>query len=237
MRLKHLHLPGLTSYTHAARLQDKVVSAFLAHKANPASAISPRPTIITAQFRPVYTCGRREVGTVSSAQRAFLAESTSYGKAEFQEALRGGQTTFHGPGQLIAYPVLDLRRHGLSPRCYVSLLEQTVIDLCAKYDVKAMRTEHPGVWVTEMDKLCALGVHLRRNITSHGIGLNVSTELAWFDRIVACGLEGKRTTSFAGLALQPLPSVDAVASAYVATMAAGLQGIDGVDSIDENELV
>lgn len=69
-----------------------------------------------------------------------------------------------------------------------------------------MRTENPGVWTTSDDKIAALGVHLRRNVTSHGVGLNVSTDLEWFERIVACGLEGKRTTSLLqeGVKLQGL---------------------------------
>jgi lipoate-protein ligase B len=80
----------------------------------------------------------------------------------------------------------------------VCLLEKSLIATCARYGINAMTTEHTGVWVTEEDKIAAIGVHMRRHITSHGIGLNVGTDLWWFDRIVACGLEGKRTTSFEG---------------------------------------
>lgn len=76
------------------------------------------------------------------------------------------------------------------------MLEKSLIATCAHYGIKAMTTEHTGVWTTPEDKIAAIGVHMRRNITSHGIGLNVGTDLWWFERIVACGLEGKRTTSF-----------------------------------------
>jgi lipoyl(octanoyl) transferase 2 len=236
MLLRHLHLPNLTSYTHAAKLQDRLVSALLSHKANPTSTSAPPPTVITAQFQPVYTCGRREVNTVTPEQKDYLTTETPWGRAEFHTALRGGQTTFHGPGQLVAYPILDLRRHDITPRCWVHLLESTVISTCTHYGVKTMRTENPGVWVDEMKKICALGVHLRRNVTSHGVGLNVGTELGWFGRIVACGLEGKGTTSLANEGVMPVPTVDEVAAVFVKTLSDGLDGVDGVEVIREAEI-
>lgn len=140
--------------------------------------------------------------------------------AEFVQALRGGQITFHGPGQLVVYPIISLARpysfsastvgsshplstpvnsstsrKSLSPRCYVHLLETVTIETLAHYGLTGIRTENPGVWVDEDTKIAALGVHLRRNVTSHGVGLNVGTDLRWFGRIVACGLEGKGVTS------------------------------------------
>ena len=192
MILRHLHLAGITRYIEASRIQDTLVRLLLASKANP-SASPPPPTVLTAQFSPVYTCGRREIGTVDEDRREFLRAS---GQAEFYEALRGGQTTFHGPGQLVAYPVIDLKRHALTPRCYVNLLEQALIDTCEQCGIHAMRTEHTGVWTSPERKIAAIGVHLRRNVTSHGVGLNVRTDLTWFGRIVACGLADKEVTSF-----------------------------------------
>ena len=232
MLLRHIHLPGLTQYQTAAKLQDRLVTAFLTHKAKPAATPAPQPTVITAQFHPVYTCGRREVGNVSDEQKEYLTSSTPWGEARFHEALRGGQTTFHGPGQLVAYPILDLKRHVVTPRCWVHMLESTVIATCAQYGVKALRTENPGVWVSEQDKICALGVHLRRNVTSHGVGLNVSTELGWFRRIVACGLEGKGTTSLRAEGVEPVPDVEQVGRAFVEQLARGLEGVDGVQRVD-----
>ncbi|KAK3674283.1 hypothetical protein LTR78_005752 [Recurvomyces mirabilis] len=234
MLLRHIHLPGLTSYTRAGKLQDKLVAAFLAHKASQGTTPAPPPTIITAEFEKVYTCGRREIGTVSEAQKNYLTETTQWGTASFHEALRGGQTTFHGPGQLIAYPILDLKHHGLTPRCWIHLLESCVIATCAHYGVTAMRTENPGVWVSEQEKICALGVHLRRNITSHGIGLNVSTELGWFKRIVACGLEGKSTTSLLAQGISPRPTVQQVGDVFVRDLVRELRDVDGVEMVDES---
>lgn len=232
MHLRHLKLPGLTPYSRASAVQDKLVQAFLASKASPATVKPPPPTIITAEFNPVYTCGRREIGTVSHSQQAFLCDN---GNAEFHEAMRGGQTTFHGPGQLTSYPILDLKSHNLTPRSYVCLLEKTVIATLKRYDIKASTTEHPGVWTTEDDKICALGVHLRRNITSHGIGLNVNTDLKWFGRIVACGLEGKRTTSLENEGVTGYQAQD-VGNAFVEEFARALHGIDGVVKMEESEL-
>lgn len=150
MILRHLHLPPLTHYTHAAKVQSQLVARLLAHKASPSSTPPPDPTVITAEFHPVYTCGRREIGTVTPKQLKHLTSPTSHGRAEFHEALRGGQTTFHGPGQLVAYPILDLRRHQLTARCYVHFLEDCVMKTCAVYGVQTQRTENPGVWTDEV---------------------------------------------------------------------------------------
>ena len=106
---------------------------------------------------------------------------------------------------------------------------------CAHFGVATRRTENPGVWVDETQKICALGVHLRRNVSSHGIGLNVSTEMGWFERIVACGLEGKRTTS---LSLEGVPglSVEEVGDVFFTKMRESLEGIKNVRKLTENEV-
>ncbi|GAB7345985.1 hypothetical protein MBLNU457_4762t1 [Dothideomycetes sp. NU457] len=230
--LRHLSLPGVIPYSRAAKLQDKIVQQFLAHKANPSCTTAPPPHIITAEFRPVYTCGRREIGTVSQEQQEFLRDG---GNAEFFEAMRGGQTTFHGPGQLVAYPIIDLKSHNLTPRSYVCLLEKTVIHTCARYGTTATTTEHPGVWTSPDHKICALGIHLRRNITSHGIGLNVNTDLKWFRRIVACGLEGKSTTSLKDQGVEG-KTVAELGNAFVEEFATALEGVDSVESSSPGEI-
>lgn len=237
--LRHIPLSSPTSYTHAATLQQTLVSAFLAHKAAPQSTPQPQPTVLTAQFHPVYTCGRREIGTVTPSQREYLTTPFNSQRAEFIEALRGGQTTFHGPGQLVAYPILDLKRHGLSPSCYVRLLESTVIDVLQKYGVKGITTENPGVWTEDGErKICAVGVHLRRNVTSHGVGLNVTEEpLGWLGRIVGCGLEGKGPGSLVteGAGREGL-SVDGVGEEFVRVFGERL-GVDGVVTAVEEDLL
>jgi lipoyl(octanoyl) transferase len=230
-KLHHIHLPGPIPYATAARLQETLVSRFLASKP-PSNASPPPPHIITTEFIPVYTCGRREIGTVSKEQQTYLRTND---RADFIEALRGGQTTFHGPGQLVAYPIIDLRAHKLTPRNYVCLLEKSLIATCAKYGIKAMTTEHTGVWTSPDDKIAAVGVHMRRNITSHGVGLNVNTDLWWFDRIVACGLEGKRTTSFAEEGVVG-KSVEEVGKIYVDEVGERLMGVEGVERLGGDEI-
>jgi len=231
MKLTHISLPSLTRYSHASNLQDALVRRLLTSKADPNLPVPP-PSIITAEFHPVYTCGRREIGTVDSAQQTYLRAN---GRAEFHEALRGGQTTFHGPGQLVAYPVIDLRRHKLTPRCFVHFLEHVLIRTCGRYGLDAMRTEHTGVWTSPERKIAAIGVHLRRNVTSHGIGLNVSTDLWWFDRIVACGLADKEVTSFDREGVMG-KSVKEVGHVFVEEFAKGLDGVDGVERRPEEDL-
>lgn len=197
MNLHHLHLPGLTPYLRASAIQSHLVRIRLNYKALPDllrdRTPPPPPTLLTFQTPPTYTCGRREIGRLSSSQVTYLQTE---GKAEFHEALRGGQTTFHGPGQLTAYLILTLDAHPASARKHVQLLESSVIDVCLKHGIEGFTTINPGVWISPEKKIASVGVHLRRYVTSHGIGLNVSTDLSWFHRIVACGLVGKKTTSF-----------------------------------------
>ena len=116
---------------------------------------------------------------------------------------------------MVAYTILDLKRLGLTPRCHIRVLENSVIDLLAGYGVKGFTTEDPGVWVGEgPKKITAVGVHLRRNISSFGIGLNVTEEPMWFfKQIVACGLEGKEVTSLQGVGVEA--KVDDVAEGFV----------------------
>ncbi len=195
MRLQHLHLPGLTPYKRASAIQEYLVRLHLDHKASPSTAPAPDPVLLTFQTPPTYTCGRREVGALSYEQKAYLRAGR---KAEFHEALRGGQTTFHGPGQVTAYLILSLQEHGLNARSYVRLLEDSIIGTCRRFSLEAHTTENPGVWIGSSPnerKLASVGVHLRRYIASHGIGLNVTVQLWWFDRIVACGLPDKKATS------------------------------------------
>ena len=97
-------------------------------------------------------------------------------------------------------------------------------------------TENPGVWVGDDKKIAALGVHLRRNVTSHGLALNVNTDLWWFDRIVACGLEGKKTTSFANEGVAGVHE-GKVAKALVEELAKRIEGVDEVFEVKEEAVL
>jgi lipoyl(octanoyl) transferase len=112
---------------------------------------------------------------------------------------RGGQVTYHGPGQLIAYPLLDIRRLGMAVRTLVMQLEQAVVDLAAARGITAQgRRDAPGVYV-EGRKLASLGLRVRRGSTYHGLALNVDMDLAPFARINPCGMAGLEVTSLAEL--------------------------------------
>ncbi|KAJ5608729.1 Octanoyltransferase [Penicillium herquei] len=247
MRLAHLHLPHTTPFARVSELQQALTTRFLTHKKLagsissqtepivPGNAPPPDPTIITFSPNPVYTTGRRDLPpsntcSLSSSNlslppplepiRALLTPSgpNNVPKAEYHPTLRGGQTTYHGPGQMVAYTILDLRRLGLSPRCHIRVLENSVIDVLKQYGVNGFTTEDPGVWVQDgpaAKKITAVGVHLRRNISSFGVGLNVTNEPMWFlKQIVACGLEGKEATSLEGAGVSGL-TVDEVANSFV----------------------
>lgn len=276
IQIQHLHLAGLTHYEHASALQATVVSRFLAFKRNPSSLPLPPPTIITFSPYPIYTTGRRDSEMPSSAQLRVLraplppdsrtagARPQTLQTADFAHALRGGRTTFHGPGQLVIYPIFSLAhppsfaRGVLSSRCYVDTLEEATIRTVAPYGVRGVRASNPGVWVvgpspalpngdggngtkshSDERKIAALGVHLRRNVASHGVALNITTDLRWFDRIVACGLEGKSVTSLEHeLASAAPPTLEEVAESWVANFArlVGFGRADGRD-VDGGETV
>jgi lipoyl(octanoyl) transferase len=112
---------------------------------------------------------------------------------------RGGQVTYHGPGQLVAYPLLDIRRLGIGVRTLVMQLEQSVVDLAAARGIHAQgRRDAPGVYV-EGRKLASLGLRVRRGASYHGLALNVDMDLAPFTRINPCGMAGLEVTSLAEL--------------------------------------
>ena len=112
---------------------------------------------------------------------------------------RGGQVTYHGPGQIVAYFLLDLRRRNLGIRQLVHLLEQAVIDLLQQYHIVAERKDKaPGVYVNG-EKIAALGLRVRKGCSYHGLSVNVNMDLAPFERINPCGYEGLKTTQLKDL--------------------------------------
>ena len=114
---------------------------------------------------------------------------------------RGGDVTYHGPGQLVGYPIMDLREWQRDVGAYVRAVEQTIIDTLADYGISAGRIPKlTGVWVDDR-KIAAIGVHISRWVTSHGFALNVSTDLSYFQYIVPCGLT-KPVTSMAALGVR-----------------------------------
>jgi len=113
---------------------------------------------------------------------------------------RGGQVTYHGPGQIVAYPLLDLRRHGIGVKSLVHGIEQAVIDVLAHYDVKAERKlKAPGVYVNG-DKIAALGLKIRKGCSYHGLAFNINMDLSPFACINPCGFSGLKVIQLCDLA-------------------------------------
>jgi lipoate-protein ligase B len=131
---------------------------------------------------------------------------------------RGGDVTYHGPGQLVAYPILDLEQHRTDLHWYLRALEESVIRVLHRYGLNAARSvHHTGVWVGN-EKICAIGVRTRRWVTMHGLALNVNTEMRYFASIIPCGIADRGVTSMAMLLGTPLDMKD-VANAFVAEFA------------------
>jgi len=158
--------------------------------------------LLLLEHTPVITLGRNAKAKNIIASPEFLAKRG----VEVFECDRGGDVTFHGPGQLVAYPIFDLRgfpahdgkRKTLGVIEYVRRLEEVLIRSCADYQIPTKRiTGLTGVWTEQPPeaKIAALGVHISRGVTSHGVALNVSTDLTYFNLIVPCGIESKPVTS------------------------------------------
>ncbi len=153
--------------------------------------------LLLLEHEPVYTIGRTpDRSSLSATGRIRSGES---GAAHLPHPLysinRGGQATYHGPGQLIGYPIIDLRRCGQDLHKYLRWLEQLLIDALAEYDIAANRRESlTGVWV-ENRKIASIGVGVRHWITMHGFALNVCGDLSPFDHIVPCGINNVAMTS------------------------------------------
>lgn len=178
---------GLVPYAQACELQAGVVAARKRGDVPDVLLLCEHPHVITLGRN-----GRRE--HLKAGERV-LAQMN----VEFHLTDRGGDITYHGPGQIVGYPILDLAAHKKDVRWYVEQLEETMIRASAGFGITAKRFEDKhGIWVdtpTGEQKLAAVGVHLSRWVTSHGFAYNASTDLNYFDLIVPCGISGKRPTS------------------------------------------
>ena len=153
-------------------------------------------TVLLVEHPPVYTLGKSgHAENLLVNQEALEAMG-----AQFFHIDRGGDITFHGPGQLVCYPILDLERLGIGLREYIEALEEAVIRTVAEYGIAAGRIAGAsGVWIdpgkARPRKICAIGVRSSRYVTMHGFALNVTTDLGWFTRINPCGFTDRGVTS------------------------------------------
>ncbi len=178
---------GVVRYTAALELQRRLVEA------RKSGAVPD--VLLFCEHPHVITLGRNGKMEHLRASDHLLAQMN----VEFQPTDRGGDITYHGPGQIVGYPILDLTQHRRDVRWYVEQLEETMIRATADFGVRAGRADgRHGIWVESdagEEKLAALGVRLSRWVTSHGFAYNVSTDLRYFDLIVPCGIADRRATS------------------------------------------
>ena len=175
-------LPGLVSYADGLALQEKTVSAILAGEEN--------DTVFLLEHAPVYTIGRLR-------DQSSLRATATLPHPVF-ETNRGGQATYHGPGQLVGYPILDLNPRGRDLHLHLRLIEDALIAACADLGVTAGRRDGlTGVWV-ENRKLASIGVGVRKWVSMHGFAINVTRDsLPPFLSITPCGLDGVGMTCLA----------------------------------------
>lgn len=211
---------GRLAYRPAYTRQTDEVARILSARENDEPLLG---TLLLVEHDPVVTVSRRPTAAMNltaTPQMLLRAGVT------VEETDRGGDITYHGPGQLVAYPILDLNRLHLRLHDYMRLLEQAVIDTLSGYGIKGQREEGAtGVWVggPPASKVAAMGVRVRQWVSMHGLSLNVTPDLSHFDLIVPCGLAGRSVTSMARL-LGPggTPSMEAVKQALVESLAAQL---------------
>jgi lipoate-protein ligase B len=178
---------GTVEYARALELQQGLALARLEGKAPDTLLLLEHPSVVTV--------GRS--GNMDEV--AASVDSLARKRIAVLPTDRGGRVTYHGPGQLVAYPIIDLGQRAMTVTDYVRGLEQTVIDLLATWGIAAGRCPgYPGVWVGE-EKICALGVHISRRITRHGFALNVDPDLGHFGLISPCGITDRGVTSMARL--------------------------------------
>jgi lipoate-protein ligase B len=200
---------GRIDYSAALTLQDQLVEQRLRDEIG--------DTLLLLEHPPTITLGRRGARSdIYASDTALAAQGIGV-----HQATRGGLVTYHGPGQLVGYPIVNLRARELTVPCYVRALEQAVITTLAEFGIRAYLDEpHVGVW-TDQGKIAAVGVAQRHGITLHGFAVNLQPDLAHFALINPCGLADRGVTSAAALLghnLDPAAVKSAIAPALNAQL-------------------
>ena len=214
VQIQHLGLIDYqTAWDEQERLFADTVAIKIANRTRPADEPQPTPNYLLFCEHPhVYTLGK-------SGHESHLLANDTYLKqlgATFHRINRGGDITYHGPGQLVGYPVLDLDNFFTDIHRYMRLLEEAIILTLNEYGVNAGRVPGlTGVWIGDetgatgpLRKICAMGVKASRWVTMHGFALNVNTDLSYFGHIVPCGIPDKAVTSLRQELGHPVPLPD-----------------------------
>ena len=190
---------GLLSFAAALEVQEDYFYKIISEKKANRQKEQPTPTdnfLLFVEHKPVYTLGKS-----GDIQHLLLDQNgLKEKKIEFYKTNRGGDITFHGLGQIVGYPILDLDNFFTDIHKYLRFLEEIIIKTLAEYGLTATRSKgETGVWLDAETpfarKICALGVRASRWVTMHGFALNVNTDLTYFEHIVPCGIKGKGVTS------------------------------------------
>ncbi|WP_314204557.1 lipoyl(octanoyl) transferase LipB [Capnocytophaga bilenii] len=190
---------GTKDYKECWDYQEQLFQEIVAQKANNKTLATPLPTnnyFLFVEHPHVYTLGKS-----GHIENLLINEQALQDKgATFYKINRGGDITYHGPGQIVGYPILDLDNFFTDIHKYLRSLEEVIILTLADYGLKGERSEgETGVWIDVgtpfARKICAMGVRASRWVTMHGFALNVNTDLGYFDNIIPCGIRGKAVTS------------------------------------------
>lgn len=186
---------GLKSYQPVwdvqHNIQQQIIDEKKLHRVDKLTTIRQNDVLLFVEHPHVYTLGK------SGNQEHLLRTNLELKEisAEFVKSNRGGDITYHGPGQIVGYPILDLDRHFTDIHKYLRFLEEVIINVCAEFDLEATRIEGlTGVWVNNQ-KICAMGIRCSRWVTMHGFAFNVNTDLSYFNHIIPCGIQDKKVTS------------------------------------------
>jgi lipoate-protein ligase B len=210
----HLVDLGRLAYRDAWALQEAAHAEVLA---------GGEERVLFVEHPPVITFGRR-----AGVARNLIASDDQLAKlgVEVVQSDRGGDITFHGPGQIVAYPIIRLNDHRLSVGAYVHGLERAIIRTLQDFGIQAAADASAvGVWADDAGqqaKVCAIGVRIKRGISLHGLALNVETDLTYFDLIVPCGLPGRPVTSMRKLLGARTPALSAVKDSLAHHLASDL---------------
>ena len=194
MGLSHIILDlGLSDYNDTWKLQKKLQSKRILGEIE--------DHLLLVEHPPVFTLGK-------NASKQHIINNSE--DVSIIQTDRGGNITFHGPGQLVCYPILDLNHYKRSITWYMRELEQLIIDVLGEYDIKASRKKGlTGTWVKDK-KIAALGVRISRWVTMHGFSLNINPDLNFYKNIIPCGIKEYGVTSMAKIMGNEVPSMDEV---------------------------
>ena len=190
---------GHKSYSESLEVQENYFNGTISLKRSNRKTDNPQPThnyLLWVEHPPVFTLGKSGKMEHLLVDKEALVEKG----IEFYQTNRGGDITFHGPGQLVVYPIFDLDNFFTDIHKYLRFLEEAVIETLKEYGLNGSRSQgETGVWLEVgtpfARKICAMGVRASRWVTMHGLAFNINTDLSYFDHIVPCGIQGKGVTS------------------------------------------